>query len=77
MKVGDKVSPGDVLCNIETDKATIDYEMQEDGYVACILYPPGAKDILLGEILAILVEEEKDIAAFKDYKSAAASPVQE
>ena len=31
-KVGDKVAPGDVLAQIETDKATVDFEMQEEGY---------------------------------------------
>ena len=61
MKVGDKVSPGDVLCGIETDKGTVDYEMQEEGYIAKIMYADGAKDVLLGEVIAILVEDEKDI----------------
>lgn len=46
--MGDKVSPGDVLCGIETDKATVDYEMQEEGYIAKILFEEGAKDVLLG-----------------------------
>ena len=66
-QVGDAVSPGDVLAAIETDKAVVDFEMQEEGYVAAILYPDGAKDVELGKIVAILVEEESDIAAFKDY----------
>jgi pyruvate dehydrogenase E2 component (dihydrolipoamide acetyltransferase) len=39
VKVGDKVSPGDMLCDIETDKATIGWESQEDGYVAALLVP--------------------------------------
>ena len=72
------MSPGDVLCGIETDKATVDYEIQEEGYLACILYPAGSKDVPLGKVLAILVEEEADIAAFKDYKEVdapAAAPV--
>lgn len=33
-KVGDKVSPGEALCGIETDKAVVDFEMQEEGYIA-------------------------------------------
>ena len=76
MKVGDQIGPGDVLCSIETDKATIDYEMQDEGYVAKLLYEPGTKDIPLGKLLAILVEEEGDIAAFADFKDdgAAAAP---
>ena len=72
-KVGDAVAPGDVLAAIETDKAVIDFEMQEEGYVAAILYPEGAKDVELGKIVAIIVEEESDVAAFKDYTAESAS----
>lgn len=61
-KVGDQIQPGDVLCSIETDKATVDYEMQEEGYIAKLLFEEGTKDIPLGKILAILVEDEGDIA---------------
>jgi pyruvate dehydrogenase E2 component (dihydrolipoamide acetyltransferase) len=68
--------PGEALCGIETDKATIDYEMQEEGYIAKILYADGAKDIPLGECIAILVEDEADVAAFANY-SEDASPAQE
>jgi pyruvate/2-oxoglutarate dehydrogenase complex dihydrolipoamide acyltransferase (E2) component len=35
VKEGDKVSAGDILCSIETDKATLDMESMEDGYVPC------------------------------------------
>jgi len=73
LKVGDKVSPGDVLCVIETDKATVDYEMQEEGYIAKILFPAGAKDVPLGECIAILVEEKADIAAFANFTGGAAA----
>jgi pyruvate dehydrogenase E2 component (dihydrolipoamide acetyltransferase) len=51
--------------------------MQEDGYVAALLYPEGAKDVPLGEVIAIIVEDAKDIPAFANYTSASASaPVQ-
>jgi len=40
-KVGDEIAPGDVLCSIETDKATMDYEMQEEGFIAKLCYPDG------------------------------------
>jgi len=58
------VKPGVVLAGIETDKAVVDFEMQEEGFIAKLLYPEGAKDIKLGTPIAILVEKEKDIAAF-------------
>lgn len=75
-KVGDEIVPGDVLAAIETDKAVVDFEMQEEGFVAKILYPAGAKDIELGKTVAILVENKEDIAAFANYseESAGASP---
>ena len=67
-KVGDAIAPGDVLASIETDKAVVDFEMQEEGFVAALLYPEGTMDIELGKVVAIIVEDEADIAAFKDYK---------
>lgn len=72
-KVGDKVGPGDVLCGIETDKATVDFELQDEGYIAKILFAENTKDIPLGTPLAILVEEEEDIAAFADFVGEAPS----
>ena len=41
--------------------------MQDEGYVAALLYPEGTKDIELGKILAIIVDSEEDIAAFANY----------
>ena len=67
MAVGDKFEPGDILCSIETDKTTVDFEMQDEGYIAKILYPDGTKDIPLGTVIAIVVEEPEDVAAFADY----------
>jgi pyruvate dehydrogenase E2 component (dihydrolipoamide acetyltransferase) len=66
-KVGEAVAPGDVLAAIETDKAVVDFEMQEEGYVAALLFEEGAQDVPLGEIVAIIVEDEADVAAFADY----------
>ena len=72
------MAPGDVLAGIETDKATVDFEMQEEGFIAKLLYPEGAKDVPLGECIAILVEDEADIAAFANYTGEAseAAPAQ-
>ena len=72
--MGDKVKPGDALCGIETDKAVVDFEMQEEGFIAKILYPEGAKDVKLGEVIAIIVEKQSDIAAFSDYSGASQTP---
>lgn len=66
-KVGEKLSEGDLLAEIETDKATIGFEVQEEGYLAKILVAEGTRDVPLGMPLCIIVEKESDIAAFKDY----------
>ena len=61
---GDKVNAGDVIADIETDKATMALESMEDGYVAKILVPAGATDVKVGELVAIMVDEENDCAKF-------------
>ncbi|XP_061606827.1 dihydrolipoyllysine-residue acetyltransferase component of pyruvate dehydrogenase complex, mitochondrial [Phyllopteryx taeniolatus] len=66
-KVGEKLSEGDLLAEIETDKATIGFEVQEEGYLAKIMVSEGTRDVPLGTPLCIIVEKESDIAAFKDY----------
>ena len=66
-KEGDKLNEGDLLAEIETDKATMGFETPEEGYLARIIIPAGSKDIPIGKLLCIIVENESDIAAFKDY----------
>ncbi|KAJ1797786.1 pyruvate dehydrogenase complex dihydrolipoamide acetyltransferase component (E2) [Coemansia sp. RSA 2399] len=80
--VGDKIEPGDVLVEIETDKAQMDFEFQDEGYLAKILAPSGTKDLAIDAPVAIIVENESDVAAFADYsadqaKSPAAPAAQE
>ena len=50
-KEGDEIKSGEVIASVETDKATVDFEVNEDGYLAKILYPAGSKDINLGTVL--------------------------
>ena len=61
-KEGDSIKPGDILAQIETDKATVDFEMQEEGYIAKLLFPEGAKDVKLGTVVAIVVDSLDDVA---------------
>lgn len=70
-KEGDKVAPGEVLCEVETDKATVEMECMEEGFLAKIVRKEGEKEIKVGEVIAITVEEEEDIAKFKDYQPSA------
>jgi pyruvate dehydrogenase E2 component (dihydrolipoamide acetyltransferase) len=47
-----------MLCEVETDKATIAWEAQEEGFIAAILLPGGSKDVAVGTPAAVIVEEE-------------------
>ena len=81
-KEGDAIQPGDVYCEVETDKATIEWEAQEEGFLAKILYGDGSQGIDVGTPVAVLVEEQGDVAAFADYTadtsvSAPAAPTPE
>ncbi|KAH1191557.1 Dihydrolipoyllysine-residue acetyltransferase component 1 of pyruvate dehydrogenase complex, mitochondrial [Glycine max] len=60
-KEGEKIEVGDVLCEIETDKATLEFESLEEGFLAKILVPEGSKDVPVGQPIAITVEDENDI----------------
>ncbi|XP_025090906.1 dihydrolipoyllysine-residue acetyltransferase component of pyruvate dehydrogenase complex, mitochondrial-like [Pomacea canaliculata] len=66
-KEGDKVSEGDLLAEIETDKATVGFESSEEGYLAKICVPEGTKEVPLGKVVCIIVNNKEDVAAFKDY----------
>ncbi|PHH92409.1 hypothetical protein CDD83_7590 [Cordyceps sp. RAO-2017] len=66
-KPGDSIAPGDVLVEIETDKAQMDFEFQEEGVIAKILKDSGDKDVPVGSPIAVLVEEGTDIAAFESF----------
>ncbi|KAL0270890.1 UNVERIFIED_CONTAM: hypothetical protein PYX00_008162 [Menopon gallinae] len=66
-KEGDKLNEGDLLAEIETDKATMGYETPTEGYLAKILVPAGTKNVPIGKLVCIIVEEESFLGAFKDY----------
>jgi pyruvate dehydrogenase E2 component (dihydrolipoamide acetyltransferase) len=69
---GEPLKEGDVLAQIETDKATMDFETPEEGFLAKILAPAGSQGLPLGALLFIIVPNQSDIAAFKDYQPTAA-----
>ena len=60
-KVGEKVSAGDVLLIVESDKADMDVEAYEDGYLAAI-YTPEGESAAVGAAVAVLVDNLADIA---------------
>jgi len=59
---------GDLLCEIETDKATMGFETPEEGYLAKILIQGGTKDVPVGQLLCIIVPDQGSVAAFADFK---------
>ncbi|KAF2998961.1 pyruvate dehydrogenase complex dihydrolipoamide acetyltransferase component (E2) [Curvularia kusanoi] len=82
-KAGDSIAPGDVLVEIETDKAQMDFEFQEEGTIAKILRDAGEKDVAVGSPIAVMVEEGEDVSAFESFSvedaggDASASPAKE
>lgn len=74
VKEGDTVSSGDVIAEIETDKATMEVESIDDGVVAKILIEAGTDNVAVGTLIAVLAEEGEDPASVDASPSAAASP---
>ncbi|KAL3794882.1 hypothetical protein ACHAWO_007656 [Cyclotella atomus] len=64
---GDSFSAGDSLAVIETDKATIDFEAQDDGVVAKILVPAGSGELNVGSPIMVTVDDAADVAAFENF----------
>ena len=62
---GDRVDAGDVLAEIETDKAVVDLESQDEGVLAKIVVPAGAQDVPVGRLIAVLAEDEGDWKALQ------------
>src|SRR3979490_2592972 len=57
---GDKVKAGDVIAEIETDKATMEYEAIDDGVLAKIVVPEGTQDVPVNQLIAILSQDGED-----------------
>ena len=62
-KEGDAVKSGDVIAEIETDKATMEVEAVDDGTLAKILVPEGTQDVAVNDIIAVLAGEGEDVKA--------------
>ncbi|BCG94733.1 pyruvate dehydrogenase complex dihydrolipoamide acetyltransferase [Mesorhizobium sp. 131-2-1] len=63
VKEGDKVSPGDVIAEIETDKATMEVEAVDEGTVAKLVVPAGTEGVKVNALIAILAGEGEDAGA--------------
>lgn len=61
IKEGDKVSSGDVIAEIETDKATMEVEAVDEGTVAKIVVPAGTQGVKVNSLIVVLAEEGEDL----------------
>ncbi len=71
-KEGDKVKAGDIIAEIETDKATMEYEAVDEGTIAKIIVPDGTQDVAVNAPIAVLAAEGEDVKAAAS--SAASAP---
>ncbi|XP_071372097.1 dihydrolipoyllysine-residue acetyltransferase component of pyruvate dehydrogenase complex, mitochondrial isoform X10 [Centroberyx affinis] len=78
-KEGEKINEGELIAEVETDKATVGFEILEECYLAKILVPEGTQDVAVGAVICITVDSPDLIPAFKDLtldslKAAGAAP---
>lgn len=73
-KEGDNVSAGEVIAEIETDKATMEVEAVDEGKIAKILVPEGSKNVAVNSLIAVLLEDGEDAGAVKDFIAANSAP---
>ncbi|MEO1200763.1 MAG: pyruvate dehydrogenase complex dihydrolipoamide acetyltransferase [Pseudomonadota bacterium] len=73
VKEGDSVSSGDVIAEIETDKATMEVEAVDEGTVGKILVAEGAQGVKVNELIAVLLEDGEDASAIDATASAPAA----
>jgi len=62
-KEGDKVRSGDVIAEIETDKATMEVEAVDEGTIAKILVPEGTQDVAVNDVIAVMAGDGEDVKA--------------
>ncbi len=73
-KEGDKIKSGDIIAEIETDKATMEYEAVEDGTLAKIVVPAGTQDVAVNAVIAVLAAEGEDVKAAAGAAQSAPAP---
>src|SRR5215468_1831602 len=73
-KEGDTVKSGDVIAEIETDKATMEVEAVDEGTLGKILVPEGTNDVAVNTPIAMILAEGEDAAALKSAKPARKPP---
>ena len=75
VKEGDAVKSGDILAEIETDKATMEFEAIDEGTIAKIVVPEGTDGVKVGALIALIAEEGEDASAVVAPKAETKAPV--
>jgi len=74
VKEGDTVASGDVMAEIETDKATMEFEAVDEGVIGKIVVPEGSEGVKVNAVIAVLLEDGEDASAISDAPVAAPAP---
>ena len=74
VKEGDTVKSGDLIAEIETDKATMEFEAVDEGTISRILVPEGSDNVKVGTVIAIIAGEDEDADSAKAAPAAAPAP---
>ncbi len=74
VKEGDSVQSGDLLAEIETDKATMEFEAVDEGTIAQILIPEGTDNVKVGTVIAVIASEDEDAGSAKVAPTPAPAP---
>ena len=74
VKPGDTISSGDIMAEIETDKATMEFEAVDEGVLAQILVEEGTENVAVGTVIALLAEEGEDAAEVGSAPASAPTP---
>ena len=77
VKEGDSVQSGDLLAEIETDKATMEFEAVDEGTIAQILIPEGTDNVKVGTVIAVIAGEDEDAGSAKVASALAPAPAPE
>jgi pyruvate dehydrogenase E2 component (dihydrolipoamide acetyltransferase) len=74
-KEGDKVKSGDILAEIETDKATMEVEAIDEGVLAKIIVPAGTQDVAVNQLIALIASDGEDVSAITAGGAGLSKPV--
>ncbi|WP_342170094.1 pyruvate dehydrogenase complex dihydrolipoamide acetyltransferase [Rickettsia endosymbiont of Seladonia tumulorum] len=66
-KEGDKINPGEVIAEIETDKATMEVEAVDEGTLAKIIIPQGSQNVPVNSLIAVLIEEGEESSEIEEF----------